>query len=249
PATDPDTGSLRIFGDWCANVSGSTAGSAVGVRPCAGTAAQKLVRDDGGHFKHAASNLCVAVKDGSTASGTDLVLATCDSGSTAQSFTAQTESRYIYAPGGARLLTLTGEQATLHLGEAELSVRTGGTQTDAQRTYAAPGGSVLRKANAGDTELAAITYDHQGSPQAEIALEAGMETRIRKTDPFGQERSTGTNAQRLETHQGFLGATRDDATGYTMLGARPGYTAAPHPDRRSSQCYLHGHLPLPRWLW
>ncbi|MEU3998664.1 polymorphic toxin-type HINT domain-containing protein [Streptomyces fungicidicus] len=83
-----------------------------------------------------------------------------------------------------------------------------------------PGGSILRSAYSGATKLAAITYDHQGSPQAEIALEAGMETRVRKTDPFGQERSTGTNAQKLETHKGFLGATRDDATGYTMLGAR-----------------------------
>ncbi len=220
PATDTDTGSLRILGDWCANVAGSMAGSAVGVRACTGSAAQKLVRDDGGHFKHAASGLCLAVKDGSMSSGTDLVLAPCDAGSAAQSFTAQDESRYIYAPGGARLLTLKGEQATLHLGEAELSVRTGGAQVDAQRTYAVPGGSILRSAYSGATKLAAITYDHQGSPQAEIALEAGMETRVRKTDPFGQERSTGTNAQKLETHKGFLGATRDDATGYTMLGAR-----------------------------
>lgn len=116
PATDTDTGSLRVLGDWCANVPGSTAGSAIGVRPCTGSAAQKLVRDDGGHFKHAASGLCVAVKGGSTSSGTDLVLAACDAGSAAQSFTAQDESRYIYAPGGARLLTLKGEQATLHLG-------------------------------------------------------------------------------------------------------------------------------------
>ncbi|WP_318275514.1 BTAD domain-containing putative transcriptional regulator [Streptomyces pharetrae] len=29
----------------------------------------------------------------------------------------------------------------------------------------------------------------------------------------------------------------------------PGYTAPPQPERRSSQCYLHGYSPLPRWLW
>lgn len=29
----------------------------------------------------------------------------------------------------------------------------------------------------------------------------------------------------------------------------PGYTAPPHPYRRSSQCYPHGYSPVPRWLW
>ncbi|MEU0086823.1 polymorphic toxin-type HINT domain-containing protein [Streptomyces sp. NPDC006274] len=224
PTADTDTGSLRVLGDWCATSTGTTAGAAVGIRLCAGTADQKLVRDGAGHFKHAASGLCLAVKDGSTAAGTDLVLAACDASSVAQSFTAQAESRYIYAPGGARLLTLRGDQATLHLGEAELSVKAGGAMVDVQRTYAVPGGSILRSAygshTAGSSRLAAITYDHQGNPYTEVALESGMETRIRKTDPFGGERSAGTTAQRLQTHQGFLGATRDDDTGYTMLGAR-----------------------------
>ncbi|PZT77541.1 sugar-binding protein [Streptomyces sp. AC1-42W] len=224
PTADTDTGSLRVLGDWCATPAGTTAGAAVGVRPCAGGADQKLVRDAAGHFEHAATGLCLAVKGGATASGTDLVLAACDPASTAQVFVPQTESRYIYAPGGARLLTLQGDQATLHLGEAELSVKAGGAMIDVQRTYAVPGGSILRSAygshSAGSSRLAAITYDHQGTPYAEVALEAGMETRVRKTDPFGGERSAGTTAQRMQTHQGFLGATRDDATGYTMLGAR-----------------------------
>lgn len=222
PTTDPDTGSLRVLGDWCANAAGSTAGSAIGVRPCAGTAAQKLARDNAGHYKHAASGLCIAVKDGSTTNGTDLVLAACDAGAAAQSFTAQDESRFIYAPGGARLLTLKGNQATLHLGEAQVTVKAGGSQVDAQRTYATPGGSVQRTAVGGGstTTLAAVTYDHQGSPYAEVALAAGMQTQIRKTDPFGGERLAGPTASRPTTHQGFLGATRDDDTGFTMLGAR-----------------------------
>ncbi|WP_432247283.1 polymorphic toxin-type HINT domain-containing protein [Streptomyces sanyensis] len=224
PTADTDTGSLRVLGDWCATSTGTTAGAAIGIRPCAGTADQKLVRDGAGHFEHAASGLCLAVKDRSTAAGTDLVLDACAASSAAQSFTAQAESRYIYAPGGARLLTLRGDQATLHLGEAELSVKAGGAMVDVQRTYAVPGGSILRSAygshSAGSSRLAAITYDHQGNPYTEVALESGMETRIRKTDPFGGERSAGTTAQRLQTHQGFLGASRDDDTGYTMLGAR-----------------------------
>ncbi|MFI2504747.1 polymorphic toxin-type HINT domain-containing protein [Streptomyces sp. NPDC018972] len=224
PAADTDTGSLRVLGEWCATPAGSTAGSAVGVRPCAGTPDQKLVRDAAGHFKHAATGLCLAVKGGSTASGTDLVLAACDAASPAQAFTAQTESRYVYAPGGARLLTLQGDQATLHLGEAELSVKAGGTMVDVQRTYAVPGGSILREATGsytpGYSNLSAITYDHQGTPYAEIALREGMETRIRKTDPFGGERLAGRTGTRATTHKGFLGATRDDVTGYTMLGAR-----------------------------
>ncbi|WP_415952272.1 polymorphic toxin-type HINT domain-containing protein [Streptomyces sp. KLOTTS4A1] len=224
PAADTDTGSLRVLGDWCATPGGTTAGSAVGVRPCAGGADQKLVRDAAGHLKHAATGLCLAVKGGSTASGTDLELAACNASSTAQAFVPQSESRYVYAPGGARLLTLQGDQATLHLGEAELSVKTGGAMIDVQRTYDVPGGSILRSAygsyTPGHSILSAITYDHQGTPYAEVSLRDGMEARVRKTDPFGGERLAGQTATRATTHKGFLGASRDDATGYTMLGAR-----------------------------
>ncbi|NNJ03423.1 sugar-binding protein [Streptomyces sp. PKU-MA01144] len=224
PDTDANTGSLRVFGDWCANAAGSTAGSAVRIRPCAGTTAQKLTRDGTGALKHAASGLCVAVPSGSAGAGTDLVLAACSASATTQRFHAQDEARYVYAPGGARLLTLRGNEATLHLGEAEVTNNAGGSMVQVQRSYAAPGGSVMRYAygsfTPGTSKLAALTYDHQGSVYAEVALEAGMETRIRKTDPFGAPRTGGDTAQRLQTNQGFLGASRDDSSGFTMLGAR-----------------------------
>lgn len=47
-----------------------------------------------------------------------------------------------------------------------------------------------------------------------------MPVRIRKQDPFGNQRGTGTVGANLQTNAGFLGATRDDASGYTPLGAR-----------------------------
>ena len=43
-----------------------------------------------------------------------------------------------------------------------------------------------------------------------------MSVRIRKQDPFGNER--GTASANLQSHKGFLGKTRDDASGYQPLG-------------------------------
>ena len=47
-----------------------------------------------------------------------------------------------------------------------------------------------------------------------------MTPRIRKQDPFGNERAEDRLTQALQTHDGFLGAPKDDASGYTVLGAR-----------------------------
>lgn len=68
--------------------------------------------------------------------------------------------------------------------------------------------------------LVALTGDHQGSTYAEVALGDSMQVRIRKQDPFGNQRGNGTVGVKLQTHTGFLGATRDDASGYQPLGAR-----------------------------
>ncbi|MFY1678345.1 ricin-type beta-trefoil lectin domain protein [Streptomyces sp. WMMC905] len=224
PDTDADTGGLRAFGHWCATATGTTAGSAMTIRECAGTAAQEFSRDETGALRHVPSGLCVAVPGSSPAAGTDLRLAACDSSAAAQRFHPQDQARYVYAPGGTRLLTLRGQEATLHLGEAEITNDKDGAPVRVERTYAVPGGSVLRYAYgsyaAGTSRMAALTYDHQGSAYAEVALESGMETRVRKTDPFGAARKGSDTAHRLQTAQGFLGAGRDDSTGFTMLGAR-----------------------------
>ncbi|WP_344267014.1 RHS repeat-associated core domain-containing protein, partial [Streptomyces sodiiphilus] len=72
----------------------------------------------------------------------------------------------------------------------------------------------------GEQGLAAVTTDHQGSPYTETVMREGMEVRVRKQDPFGAARAVGATSADLRTRAGFLGATRDDATGYVQLGAR-----------------------------
>lgn len=172
-----------------------------------------------GQLTHPASGLCVAVKDGATANSTPIVLAACAGGSAAQQWEAQNETRHIYGPDGSRLLTVQGKQATLHLGDSEVTVQKGGVLVNTQRSYATPGGSVLRYSyGTGAQQLVAIATDHQGSPYAEVALNDTMPVRVRKQDPFGNQRGAATTT--MQNHAGFLGATRDDSSGYTPLGAR-----------------------------
>jgi RHS repeat-associated protein len=92
---------------------------------------------------------------------------------------------------------------------------------NSQRMYAVPGGTVLRYAQgSAASSLTALAGDHQGTPYAEVALNGGMTTRIRKQDPFGNQRAAARVGQNIQTNTGFLGAVRDDASGYTPLGAR-----------------------------
>lgn len=218
---DPDLGTLSVYDAWCVQPAGSAAGSAVQTQKCDGSAAQRLERTSAGQLRHPASGLCLAVKDGGTADGTPIVLAAYDANSTAQRWEAQDETRHIYGPDGARLLTVQGRQAPLHLGEAEVTVLRGGALVNSQRSYPVPGGTVLRFAHGSNSpRLVAIAGDHQGSPYAEVALEGGMPVRIRKQDPFGNQRAAAPLGENLQTHAGFLGATRDDASGFVPLGAR-----------------------------
>ncbi|MET9624992.1 ricin-type beta-trefoil lectin domain protein, partial [Streptomyces sp. NPDC006464] len=217
--SDPNLGTLAVAENWCFQPAANTAGSAVQVQKCNGSAAQQLKRSAAGQLTHVASGLCVAVQGAANVSGTAIVLATCDSASAAQLWAPQNDTRHIYGPDGSRLLTIQGKQATLHLGEAEVTVQQGGVLVNTQRTYSAPGGAVMRYAyGTGAETLVAQTADHQGSAYAEVALYGGMSVRIRKQDAFGNER--GTAVANLQSRKGFLGKTEDDASGYTMLGAR-----------------------------
>ncbi|MEO3744764.1 ricin-type beta-trefoil lectin domain protein [Plantactinospora sp. B5E13] len=217
--SNPNLGTLHAYDKtWCAQPAANTAGSAFGIQKCDGSANQRLERTAAGQLKHTASNLCAAVKDGATANATPIVLAACDNAATAQKWQAQDETRHIYGPGGSRLLTIQGRQATLNLGEAQVTVQQGGTLVNTQRSYPAPGGVMMRYRHptAGST-LVAVAGDHQGSPYAEVSLTTGMTIRLRKQDPFGNQRGPAFN---MQGNTGFLGALRDDSSGYTPLGAR-----------------------------
>ncbi|MEZ0158415.1 RHS repeat-associated core domain-containing protein, partial [Streptomyces griseorubens] len=51
-------------------------------------------------------------------------------------------------------------------------------------------------------------------------LGGSMSVRVRKQDPFGNQRGAGETGANIQAHTGFLGATRDDSSGYQPLGAR-----------------------------
>ncbi|WP_018566667.1 ricin-type beta-trefoil lectin domain protein [Streptomyces sp. PsTaAH-124] len=219
--TDGDRGTLTIYDKWCLQPAGSTAGSALQLQKCDGSAGQELKRNASGQLTHIASGLCLAVQDANSADSTPIVLATCDSTKAAQVWLPQNDTRYIYGPSGERLLTIRGKQATLTLGESEVTVQQGGVLVQTQRTYDAPGGAVMRYADgvAGE-RMVALTNDHQGSAYAEVYLGSGMPVRFRKQDPFGNQRGADTAGVNFQSHSGFLGAPRDDPSGYQPLGAR-----------------------------
>lgn len=219
--TDANVGTLESYDTWCLQPAANTAGSAVQLQKCNGSAAQHLKRAASGQLTHVASGLCVAVQGAANVSGTALVLATCDAAQAAQQWLPQNDTRHIYGPTGERLLTIQGKQATLNLGEAQVTVQQGGVLVRSERTYAAPGGAVLRYANGtGGEALVAETTDHQGSAYTEVGLGTGMPVRVRKQDPFGNQRGADTAGANFQDSKGFLGKTRDDASGFQPLGAR-----------------------------
>ncbi|MGA5344612.1 ricin-type beta-trefoil lectin domain protein [Streptomyces griseoincarnatus] len=219
--TDPDRGTLTVYDDWCVQPASNTAGAAVRLQKCDGSSAQELKRNASAQLIHVASGLCLTVQGGNSASATPVVLATCDASKPEQQWSPQNDTRYIYGPDGAQLLTIKGKQATLHLGEAEVTVQRGGVLVNTQRTYSAPGGAVMRYAYGnGSDQLVALAGDHQGSTYAEVVLGGTMSVRVRKQDPFGNQRGAGETGANLQAHTGFLGATRDDSSGYQPLGAR-----------------------------
>ncbi|MFF7182277.1 ricin-type beta-trefoil lectin domain protein [Streptomyces sp. NPDC008121] len=218
---DANLGALEVYDSWCIQPAANTAGSAVQLQKCNGTTAQQLKRSASGQLTHVASGLCVAVQGAASANATPIVLATCDAASTAQQWLPQNDTRHIYGPTGERLLTIQGKQATLDLGEAQVTVQQGGVLVRSERTYTVPGGAVLRYANGtGGEALVALASDHQGSAFVEVALGSGQPVRVRKQDPFGNQRGADTAGQNFQTHQGFLGKIRDDASGFQPLGAR-----------------------------
>ncbi|MFF3948097.1 ricin-type beta-trefoil lectin domain protein [Streptomyces sp. NPDC001902] len=219
--TDPNRGTLSAYGDWCVQPASNAVGAAVQLQKCSGTSVQELKRNAAGQFIHANSNLCLAVQGANSTNSTPIVLATCDATSSAQLWGAQNDTRHIYGPDGERLLTIKGKTATLSLGEAEVTVMQGGVLVNTQRTYSTPGGQVLRYANGtGSDALVALAVDHQGSTYAEVAMSGTMAVRIRKQDPFGNQRGASTIGVNQQSHTGFLGKVRDDASGFQPLGAR-----------------------------
>ncbi|MER5640663.1 polymorphic toxin-type HINT domain-containing protein [Kitasatospora sp. NPDC002227] len=131
---------------------------------------------------------------------------------------------YLYDADGNQLLRKDPGKTTLNLGADELTLDTSvpnGSMTDV-RYYGSPGGiSITRVTTAtGGGSLVYQCADPHGTNGVQIGTDAAQTVTRRATDPFGNPRGTQPAAGSWSGDKGFVGGTKDDATGLTNLGAR-----------------------------
>ncbi|MFJ8011073.1 polymorphic toxin-type HINT domain-containing protein [Streptomyces sp. NPDC096339] len=127
---------------------------------------------------------------------------------------------YLYDTGGNQLIRRDPGKTTLNLGTDQITLDTATGKVSNVRTYAAPGGlSITRSTSAGASTLAYQSSDHHGTNS--VQFDANDLTHIRRpTDPFGNDRGTQPAAGAWAGDKGFVGGTKEKATGFTLLGAR-----------------------------
>ncbi|MEV7278718.1 ricin-type beta-trefoil lectin domain protein [Streptomyces sp. NPDC093111] len=213
----------------CLQAMGTATGSPVQLQPCDGTAAQTWKARADTTFYNPVSGRCLAVPGDLTTPGTDLVLGTC--GTTVpdgQKWTVpDTRTTYVYDADGNQLIRRNPGRTTISLGTDELTVDTaspGKTQTGT-RYYPVPGGMTIVRTGAGTAAgaFAVQVADHHGTNGLAVDLSTLTATR-RATDPFGNAR--GAQPSAWAGGKGFVGGTKDTATGLTNLGARQYLPAA-----------------------
>ncbi|MGV9317273.1 polymorphic toxin-type HINT domain-containing protein, partial [Streptomyces sp. NPDC003691] len=212
---DPTKGALKVQGK-CV-VPGADGIAAV-IADCTGTAAQQWTTvATGKKLKHVDTNKCLTAPNATV--GTDLQLTTCDTVSgEGQSWKPADETRYIYGPGGDRLMSITSGETTLFLGDTTVAT-SGGLHSYTERYYAQPGApTVMRHVlGTGGSELSVQVADHNGTPYINVGLAGGSAVKFAKKDPFGVDRSPSPS---WRSHKGFVGGEDDSSTGLVHLGAR-----------------------------
>ncbi|MFJ5234794.1 RHS repeat-associated core domain-containing protein [Kitasatospora sp. NPDC088391] len=212
------TGNLLKVLNKCLTAAGTTSGSAVQLQTCNGSTAQTWTpQSNGTVLNGAGTNLCLTVPGDVTTSGTDTVVATCGTGTVpvGQKWTVpDNATTYVYDADGNQLVRRNPGRATITLGGDELVCDTVAKTSVGTRYYTMPGGlSLVRQGNTATWQIG----DHHGTGNLALDGTTLAETR-RPTDPFGNPRGTQPTGW-VGTH-GFVGGTKDDATGLTNLGAR-----------------------------
>ncbi|MGW1938760.1 polymorphic toxin-type HINT domain-containing protein [Streptomyces goshikiensis] len=127
---------------------------------------------------------------------------------------------YLYDTGGNQLIRRDPGKTTLNLGSDQLTLDTATGKVSDVRTYAAPGGlSVTRTTSGGTSTLTYQASDHHGTNGVQFNADDLAQAR-RPADPFGNERGTRPAAGSWAGDKGFVGGTKEEATGFTLLGAR-----------------------------
>ncbi|MCP2309929.1 polymorphic toxin-type HINT domain-containing protein [Kitasatospora paracochleata] len=129
---------------------------------------------------------------------------------------------YLYDADGAQLIRRDPGTTTLDLGVDELTLDTASGSLSDLRTYPAPGGLSVSRVTAatGGGKLVYQAADQHGTNGVQIDTDAAQTVTRRPTDPFGNPRGTQPAAGSWSGDKGFVGGTKDDATGLTNLGAR-----------------------------
>ncbi|MBZ9594685.1 hypothetical protein K7B06_06150 [Streptomyces erythrochromogenes] len=127
---------------------------------------------------------------------------------------------YLYDTGGNQLIRRDPGKTTLNLGTDQITLDTATGKVSNVRTYGAPGGlSITRTTTAGTSNLTYQSSDHHGTNG--VQLNATDLNHIRRpADPFGNERGTQPAPGAWAGDKGFVGGTKEQATGFTLLGAR-----------------------------
>ncbi|MET9856363.1 polymorphic toxin-type HINT domain-containing protein [Streptomyces sp. NPDC006450] len=128
---------------------------------------------------------------------------------------------YLYDTTGKQLIRRDPTSTTLNLGGDQLTLDTASGKVSNVRTYPAPGGlSITRTTSTlGGSTLTYQSSDHHGT--GGVQFKASDLSHVRRaSDPFGNERGTQPAPGAWAGDRGFVGGTKEKATGFTLLGAR-----------------------------
>ncbi|MFJ9461667.1 polymorphic toxin-type HINT domain-containing protein [Kitasatospora sp. NPDC101447] len=129
---------------------------------------------------------------------------------------------YLYDADGNQLIRRNPGKTTLNLATDELTLDTASGSMSNVRSIAGPGGLTYTRVTAavgGGTVLIQAADPH-GTNSVQITSNTVQTVTRRPTDPFGNPRGTQPTASQWAGTKGFVGGSKDDATGLTNLGAR-----------------------------
>ncbi|MEV7782668.1 RHS repeat-associated core domain-containing protein [Kitasatospora sp. NPDC088351] len=127
---------------------------------------------------------------------------------------------YLYDVSGNQLIRRDPGKTTLNLGADQITLDTNTQAVTGVRSYAAPNGlSITRTVINGNSTLAYQASDPHGTNGVQFDAYNLAQVR-RPTDPFGNERGAQPGTGVWAGDKGFVGGTKETATGLTLLGAR-----------------------------
>ncbi|MGY0460556.1 RHS repeat-associated core domain-containing protein [Kitasatospora sp. cg17-2] len=136
--------------------------------------------------------------------------------------TAGGTTTYLYDADGNQLIRRNPGKTTLNLPTDELTLDTATGSMSNVRTIASAGGLTYIRVTApiGGGTVVVQASDPHGTSGLQISTAEGQPFTRRPTDPFGNPRGNQPATSDWAGSKGFVGGTKDEATGLTNLGAR-----------------------------